>query len=123
MNCKAFTEPEGHSGFLSILKKRRKFTAVVAANDLLALGCYDAMRERGLRCPADISVTGFNDMPFMNRLSPPLTSLRIPHGELGDEAAKLLLERINNPGARARTVSLVPELIIRGSTAAPKTKR
>lgn len=123
INCKAFTESEGHSGFLSILKKRRKFTAVIAANDLLALGCYDAMQERGLRCPADIAVTGFNDMPFMNRLSPPLTTLRIPRGEMGDAAAKLLLEIIHNPEAPVRTIKLLPELIIRGSTAAPKNKR
>jgi len=122
LNCKAFTEAEGHRGFLSILEKRREFTAVVAANDLLALGCYDAMQELGLSCPADISVTGFNDMPFMNRLSPPLTSLRIPHHEIGHQAAGLLLERIQNPESRVRTVNLLPELIIRKSTAPPKTQ-
>jgi len=120
LNCKAFTETEGHRGFLSILEKKRKFTAVVAANDLLALGCYDAMEEMGLCCPDDISVTGFNDMPFMNRLTPPLTSLRIPHDEIGNQAARLLLERILDPESRVRTVNLLPELIIRGSTASPK---
>ena len=108
---------------MSILDKRRKFTAVIAANDLLALGCYDAMAERGLSCPADISVTGFNDMPFMNRLSPPLTSLRIPHGEIGSQAATLLLERIRNVESKVRTVNLLPELIVRASTAAPKTTK
>lgn len=123
LNCKAFTESEGHSGFLSILKKRRKFTAVIAANDLLALGCYDAMQERGLLCPADISVTGFNDMPFMDRLSPPLTSLRIPHDEIGNQAATLILERIRDEESQVRTVNLLPELIVRASTAAPKTKK
>ena len=122
LNCKAFTEAEGHRGFLSILEKRRKFTAVVAANDLLALGCYDAMAELNLSCPADISVTGFNDMPFMNRLTPPLTSLRIPHDEIGNQAALLLLERILDPESRVRTVNLLPELIVRGSTASPKKK-
>lgn len=122
LNCKAFTEAEGRKGFLSILKKRRKFTAVVAANDLLALGCYDAMHELGLSCPADISITGFNDMPFMNRLSPPLTSLRIPHAEIGRQAAKLLVERIKDPDCPVRTVNLLPELIVRGSTAPPKTR-
>jgi LacI family transcriptional regulator len=121
LNCKAFTEAEGYRGFLSILDKNREFTAVVAANDLLALGCYDAMAERGLICPTDISVTGFNDMPFMNRLSPPLTSLRIPHHEIGKQAAQLLLDRIQEPECQVRTVNLLPELIIRGSTAAPKT--
>lgn len=119
MNCKAFTEAEGHRGFLSILRKGRGFTAVVAANDLLALGCYDALLEFGLECPTDISVTGFNDMPFMDRLSPPLTSLLIPHDEIGIQAAKLLLERIRNPESALRTVNLFPELIVRGSTAAP----
>jgi len=122
LNCKAFTESEGHRGFLAISKKRHKFTAVVAANDLLALGCYDAMQELGLRCPADISITGFNDMPFMNRLSPPLTSLRIPHAEIGRQAANLLIERIKDPDCQIRTVNLLPELVVRGSTAAPKTR-
>lgn len=120
LHCNVFTEAEGYKGFLSILDKRRKFTAVVAANDLLALGCYDAMAELGLSCPADISVTGFNDMPFMNRLSPPLTSLRIPHDEIGHQAARLLLERILDPEAKVRCINLLPELIIRGSTAPPK---
>ena len=96
---------------------------MVAANDLLALGCYDALEERGLNCPADVSVTGFNDMPFMNRLSPPLTSLRIPHHEIGDQAAKLLLERIQNPESQVRTVNQLPELVIRGSTAPPKNQK
>jgi len=122
LNCKAFTEAEGHRGFLSILDKNRKFTAVVAANDLLALGCYDAMEEVGLNCPADISVTGFNDMPFMNRLSPPLTSLRIPHREIGDQAAKFLLQRIQDPESPVKTVNQLPELVVRGSTASPKSR-
>ncbi|MCJ7591008.1 MAG: LacI family transcriptional regulator [Woeseiaceae bacterium] len=123
LNCKAFTEAEGHKGFLSILNKGRKFTAVVAANDLLALGCYDALQELGLQCPADMSVTGFNDMPFVDRLAPPLTSLRIPHDEIGNQAAKLLLERIQNSKSSVRTVNLLPELIVRGSTSAPNKKR
>ena len=122
LNCKAFTAAEGHKGFLSILDKNREFTAVVAANDLLALGCYDAMEKLGLECPVDISVTGFNDMPFMDRISPPLTSLRIPRHEIGEQAAKLLLERIKDPESLVRTISQRPELVIRGSTAAPKSR-
>jgi len=120
VNCTAFTAAEGHRGFLSILGKGRKFTAVVAANDLLALGCYDALAELDLACPRDMSVTGFNDMPFMDRLTPSLTSLRIPHGEIGNQAARLLLERILDPESPVRTVNLLPELIVRGSTDAPK---
>ena len=99
-----------------ILDNDNAFTAVVAANDLLALGCYDALQERGLSCPEDISVTGFNDMPFVDRLSPPLTTLHIPHDELGVQAARLLLEEIRDPDFEARTVRLDPTLIVRGST-------
>ncbi|MDH5621823.1 MAG: LacI family transcriptional regulator [Gammaproteobacteria bacterium] len=123
LNCKAFTEAEGHRGFLAMLKKGHKFTAVVAANDLLALGCYDALQELGFQCPADMSVTGFNDMPFVDRLTPPLTSLHIPHDEIGIQAAELLVERMDNPKSSVRTVNLLPELIVRGSTAAPNNKR
>jgi LacI family transcriptional regulator len=123
LNCKAFTETEGYEGFLSILKSGKKFTAVVAANDLLALGCYDALLEFGLDCPKDISVTGFNDMPFMDRISPPLTTLFIPHDEIGVQAAKLLLDRIRNPDSPVRTINLFPELIIRGSTAPHKVRK
>jgi LacI family transcriptional regulator len=122
-NCKAFTESAGHKAFLSILDSSQKFTAVVAANDLLALGCYDALAEKGLECPGDISVTGFNDTPFMDRVQPPLTSLHIPHDEIGVQAARLLLQRIRNPDTPVRTVNLLPELIIRGSTAAPGGRR
>ena len=120
---RGFTEAEGHRGFLAMLKKGHKFTAVVAANDLLALGCYDALQELGFQCPADMSVTGFNDMPFVDRLTPPLTSLHIPHDEIGIQAAELLVERMENPKSSVRTVNLLPQLIVRGSTAAPNNKR
>jgi LacI family transcriptional regulator len=64
-------------------------------------------------------VTGFNDMPFVDRWSPPLTSVHIPHDEIGNQAAELLLEKIRNPQAPIRTVNILPELIVRGSTAPP----
>jgi LacI family transcriptional regulator len=102
---------------LAILDRNKPFTAVVAANDLLAIGCYDALAERGMKCPQDVSVTGFNDMPFVDRLSPPLTTLRIPHDELGVQAANLLLEEIRNPGVTRKTIRLDPKLVVRQSTA------
>lgn len=123
LNCKAFTEAEGYRGFLTILRKGRKFSAVVAANDLLALGCYDALLEFGLNCPGDISVTGFSDMPFMDRLTPPLTTLHIPLDEIGVQSGKLLMERISNPESPVRTVNLLPELIVRASTAPPAKQK
>jgi LacI family transcriptional regulator len=116
VGCPTFSVAAGRAGMTEILDRNSPFTAVVAANDLLALGCYDALRERGMSCPDDISVTGFNDMPFVDRLSPPLTTLHIPHDELGVQAARLLLEEIRDPDFKARTVRLDPTLVVRGST-------
>ena len=95
-------------------------TAIVAANDLLALGCYDVLAERGLRCPDDVSVVGFNDMPFADRFDPPLTTVRIPHREIGSAAAEILLERLGGDGDAAPQVRLAPAFVARGSTAPPR---
>lgn len=114
----AFSEDEGLRAAAQLIAGSTEFTAVVAANDLIALGAYEAIGDAGLRCPEDISVTGFNDMPFVDRLSPPLTTVRIPHYELGREAGRRLVELIENPESPARATTLRPELIVRGSTAA-----
>jgi LacI family transcriptional regulator len=95
------------------------FTAIAAANDMLAIGCYTAIEEAALRCPEDVSVIGFNDMPFIDRLRPPLTSVRFPHYQLGTEAAQLLLERIGGSDRPVQVLYLAPDLVVRGSTAPP----
>jgi LacI family transcriptional regulator len=113
----AFTESEGARLCGQLMEERREFTAVAAANDLLALGCYDIFAERGVRCPEDVSVIGFNDMPFAARFQPPLTTIRIPHYEIGKAAAQLMLERLQDGGSPPREVMLDPSLVVRGSTA------
>lgn len=100
-----------------LLAADRRVSAIVAANDLLALGCYDELNRRRLACPRDVAVTGFNDMAFADRFDPPLTSVRIPHRLMGAEAARLLLAQIANPRAGKREIKLQPELIVRASTA------
>ncbi len=92
-------------------------TAIVAGNDMLAIGCYQALEESGLKCPTDVSVVGFNDISFSSRLSPPLTSVRFPHYQVGIEVAQLILERIQAPTAPTKVLFLPPELVVRGSTA------
>ncbi len=120
----AFTEREGVRCCRELLSRRRDFTAIVAGNDLLALGCYDALEQGGLRCPDDISVVGYNDMPFVDRFRPPLTTVRVPHYELGATAAELMLEQLRGTDAPPRQLLLTPELVIRGSTgAAGETSR
>ena len=116
VNARDYTEAAGERAFNRILERTRDFTAVLAANDLLALGCYDGIRACGLKCPDDISVTGFNDMPFVDRFDPPLTTLHIPLDELGVQAAQLLLERIRQPDAPVKQLRLEPRIVVRGST-------
>ncbi len=113
----AFTEREGARCCAELLASRRDFTAIVAGNDLLALGCYDAFERHGLRCPDDMSVVGYNDMPFVDRFRPPLTTVRVPHYELGATAAQLMLEQLRAPDPPPRQLLLAPELVVRGSTA------
>jgi LacI family transcriptional regulator len=95
------------------------FTAVVAGHDRVALGIYDVLVQRGLRCPDDISVVGFNDMPLMDKMQPPLTTVRVPHHEIGQEAARLLLDLLAEPDRPPRSVLLRPTLVVRASTAPP----
>jgi LacI family transcriptional regulator len=117
VNGKSFSEAEGQSCLSRIIDAHgNRFTAVVAANDLLALGCFDALNARGMRCPDDVSVSGFNHMPFVDRFSPSLTTVHIPHDELGVQAAKLLLERIRNPEDAPKTIRLKPSMVLGGST-------
>jgi LacI family transcriptional regulator len=115
--AEAFTEAEGARLCGQLLANGRRFTAVAAANDLLALGCYDVFDERGVRCPDEVSVIGFNDMPFAARFHPALTTIHIPHYEIGKAAAQLMLERFQDGGSPPREVMLRPSLVVRGSTA------
>jgi LacI family transcriptional regulator len=116
----AYTREEGRLATLRVLDRRSAPTAIVAANDLLALGIYDALSIRALRCPADVSVVGHNDMPYVDMLSPPLTTVRIAQRNIGNQAARLLLNAIADPAARRERVVLEPRLIVRGSTAPPR---
>ncbi len=120
IEAEAFTREAGRAACLGLIASHPDTTAIVAANDLLALGCYDVFAERNISCPGDISVTGYNDAPFVDMVSPPLTTVRIKQHEMGVEAARLLLARMNGQEIAA-DVMLRPELVQRRSTAAPRT--
>jgi LacI family transcriptional regulator len=112
----AYSREEGRAATEKLVDLAPNMTAIVAANDLLAIGGYEALRARGLSCPADISIVGHNDMPLVDMINPPLTTIHIRHRTLGREAARLLLRRIGNPEAPVQNVVLRPELIVRRST-------
>jgi LacI family transcriptional regulator len=111
------TEDEGYRVTATLLEERPDTTAVLAANDRLALGAIDAIRDTGRACPGDISVVGFNDMPYTDRFSPPLTTIRISQNELGARTARLLLETIADPRRAPETQLVSAQLVVRGSTA------
>lgn len=113
------TEDEGKRCARGFLDLASRPTAIVAANDTLAIGAIIAMEESGLTCPGDISVTGFNDMPYSERMRPPLTTVRIPHYQMGFEAGDELMHRLKTPAAPPKRRVLEPALIVRSSTCAP----
>ena len=109
---------EGRRLTEGLIEGGRPFTAILAGNDLLALGCIEALRQAGLRCPEDVSVVGFDDMSWGGRFTPPLTTVRVPHRDLGAQAADLLLERLAGEEPSVAEHRVLPvELVIRGSTA------
>jgi LacI family transcriptional regulator len=117
--ARAFSIEEGYRCAREILAAGAGCTAVAAGNDMLAVGCYLALDEAGLSCPRDISVVGFNDMPFISMLRPPLTTVAFSHYQVGTEAAQLLIERLAGAPGPVKVLYLAPELIVRGSTDHP----
>jgi LacI family transcriptional regulator len=111
----AFNESEGERCAEELIARGQRFTAVVCANDRLAVGAIAALRRHGLRCPEDVSVTGYNDMPLADRLLPALTTVRVQHYKGGCESAELIVALMT--GAQAtRHVVLPVEIVIRAST-------
>ncbi|HEY2508240.1 MAG TPA: LacI family DNA-binding transcriptional regulator [Streptosporangiaceae bacterium] len=121
--ARAFSIAEGRRCAAELLAGPVSCTAIVAGNDMLAVGCYLALDDAGRSCPDDVSVVGFNDMPFIDMLRPPLTTIAFSHYQVGAEAAELLIERMDGTAEAVRVLSVAPELVIRGSTAAPAARR
>jgi LacI family transcriptional regulator len=94
-------------------------TALVAVNDLAALGVLHGLAGAGVRVPQDLSVVGYDDLPFAPRLAPALTTVRQPRYELGRSAADLLLEEAH-PGHVHREIRFQPSLVVRSSADAPR---
>lgn len=113
-----FDEPEGARCAQELLRSRRRFTAILCANDRLALGAIDCLREQGINCPDHVSVTGFNDMPFLDLIRPKLTTVRIQQHNAGSMAAKVLLQLIESGTAEDVPLeTIMPiELVVREST-------
>ncbi len=118
--CASFTEEAGQLAMADLLSATRDFTAVLAANDLVALGAIGQLRESGLSCPDDVSVVGFNDMLFADRFNPTLTTVHVPFYDIGTEAAHMLLGQLDGSKTTRKTMSLPTTLKVRGSSGVVK---
>lgn len=114
----SYDRRSGYDATLELLRREPEITAVVAANDTVALGAAAAIRDRGLRIPEDISVAGFDDLPFSVDVVPALTTVRLPLVEAGARAGRLATGKEAPPPGGIATIAA--ELMVRGSTAAPR---
>ena len=118
--------PTPQPGFVltrKLLASGDKFTALFAFNDISAMGAIRALREAKLRVPDDVSVVGFDDIQSAAYLSPPLTTVRQPLQEMGEIAARTLLDRIEKRVNYVPEISIAPEFVVRDSTAPPNHRR
>jgi LacI family transcriptional regulator, galactose operon repressor len=114
------TPAEGRR-LMELLLARRdpRPTAVFAQSDSMAIGALDALRATGLRCPADMSILGYNDAPLVDHFDPPLSTIRLPSAEIGRFAAELAIALIEEPKTAVASMTFPPELVVRASTAPP----
>lgn len=95
-------------------------TAIFAANDLQALGVYEAARQAGVRIPAELSVVGFDDLSFTRWSGPPMTTVRQPLEQMGATAARMIIDLAAGQSPDQRRIELATELVVRESTAPPR---
>jgi LacI family transcriptional regulator len=114
----AFHAPDTESRIGALVDEQRP-TAIFAANNTLAEHAWQVLRRRGLRLPDDVSLVGFDDVPWMAMVEPGITVVSQPTVEMGRRAAQLLLRRAADPACPPALETLEPTLIVRGSTAPP----
>ncbi len=114
-----FYHESGFAGGASLLDGAQPPTAIFASSDQMALGVHEAVRQRGLRVPDDVSVVGFDDLPEVRWSSPPLTTVRQPLSEMGQLAARTVLRLAAGERIESLRVELATDLVVRDSTAPP----
>ncbi len=115
-----FSQADGYKAgcYFSALAERP--SAICCANDLIALGVMDALQERGLRIPQDVSVSGMDDIPYARTASPRLTTVTNDSAAFAREGVRMLFERIDGSYAgAARESEIAHELVVRASTCSP----
>ena len=99
-----------------LLARRQPFTALLAYNDVSAIGAMRAFREAGMRVPDDVSIVGFDDIPAAIFSDPTLTTVRQPLQRMGQIAAKTLIDQIEGSAEYVPEIAIEPEFVVRNST-------
>lgn len=111
----------GYQAMATLVESGEPLTAVFVANDSMAMGALTALRERGISVPDDISIVGFDDIPEAAHFVPALTTVRQDFNLMGKTAIEYLVRLIEDEGAPIQQTVLHPKLVVRGSTAPPRT--
>jgi len=122
VEASAFTRAAGSQALRQLWKRSAKPTAIFAANDLLALGAIEVLREAGVSVPRDVSIVGHNNMPLADLVDPPLTTIDISAEQMSRQAAYLMLDTLREPQRVPTMLVLTPTLVVRRSTAAPPSR-
>ena len=120
IQASSFNRTCGYSSIQKLFYDGASFTAVVAANDLLAVGVLDYLTQYDIRCPQDLSVVGFNAMLFSDVLSTPLTSVFVDRKIIAQKAVSFLLENLNDKDQVSQEYLAAATLIVRKSTSSPR---
>ena len=109
----------GHAAGQRLLAAEPRPTAAICHNDVMAIGLLQACAERRLRVPQDLSIVGWDDVPYASLVTPPLTTVRVPRYELGQASARKLLELMAGRPAGAAEAPLALQLVVRRSSGPP----
>jgi LacI family transcriptional regulator len=113
----------GYAMTRALMALARPPDGIFCANDMMALGCYDALREAGRRVPEDVAVIGFDDREIAQSMRPSLTTLVLPQREMGAIAATMLIEAAGGLVAGPTQIKVECPLVERSSVQAPRGPR
>lgn len=114
--------PTGYEHTRTLMDLPDPPTALYVANDMMAVGAYDALKERGLRIPQDVSIVGYDDREIAQFMRPPLTTVILPHYEMGVQAAETLIDGLIRPAGRQPQIKVECTLVDRASVAPPRQR-
>ena len=115
--------PTGYQHTMTLMDAARSADRDLRRNDMMAVGCYDALKERGLRIPEDVSVVGYDDREIAQFMRPPLTTVVLPHFDMGLQARRALIDGQLRPGGPAAAGQGRCPLVERASVAPPSPSR